>query len=98
CHLISQHGAIAQLGERATEVRKVAGSIPARPIYISQHGAIAQLGERATEVRKVAGSIPARPIFVLSFCFLHTYSLCRLHKLPSDIPTWDDSSVGRACD
>ena len=25
-------GTIAQLGERATEVRKVAGSIPARPI------------------------------------------------------------------
>ncbi|KAJ5375570.1 hypothetical protein N7517_007576, partial [Penicillium concentricum] len=26
------NGTIAQLGERATEVRKVAGSIPARPI------------------------------------------------------------------
>ncbi|KAJ5521192.1 hypothetical protein N7527_005307 [Penicillium freii] len=44
-------GTIAQLGERATEVRKVA----------------AQLGERATEVRKVAGSIPARPITFLHF-------------------------------
>ncbi|KAJ5394374.1 uncharacterized protein N7487_012015 [Penicillium crustosum] len=27
------NGTIAQLGERAIEVRKVAGSIPARPIY-----------------------------------------------------------------
>ncbi|KAJ6150286.1 hypothetical protein N7471_001485 [Penicillium samsonianum] len=53
------NGTIAQLGERATEVRKVAGSIPARPIT--------QLGERATEVRKVAGSIPARPIMFLHF-------------------------------
>ncbi|KAJ5933029.1 hypothetical protein N7516_007518 [Penicillium verrucosum] len=29
---IISNGTIAQLGERATEVRKVAGSIPARPI------------------------------------------------------------------
>ena len=31
-HDIIPDGTIAQLGERATEVRKVAGSIPARPI------------------------------------------------------------------
>ncbi|KAJ5471163.1 hypothetical protein N7530_008520, partial [Penicillium desertorum] len=62
-------GTIAQLGERAIEVRKVAGSIPARPIsflhsapFFIPDGTIAQLGERAIEVRKVAGSIPARPI------------------------------------
>ena len=30
--IIILNGTIAQLGERATEVRKVAGSIPARPI------------------------------------------------------------------
>ena len=29
----SPNGTIAQLGERAIEVRKVAGSIPARPIF-----------------------------------------------------------------
>ncbi|KAJ5847460.1 hypothetical protein N7455_011417, partial [Penicillium solitum] len=65
CHIehdIIPNGTIAQLGERATEVRKVAGSIPARPItffitlkYLSifiPSGTIAQLGERATEVRK----------------------------------------------
>ncbi|KAJ5136602.1 hypothetical protein N7448_005156 [Penicillium atrosanguineum] len=55
----SPTGTIAQLGERATEVRKVAGSIPARPTFF-----MFPLGERATEVRKVAGSIPARPMFL----------------------------------
>ncbi|KAJ5345868.1 hypothetical protein N7452_003872, partial [Penicillium brevicompactum] len=50
------NGTIAQLGERAIEVRKVA----------------AQLGERAIEVRKVAGSIPARPIFFDSFIIRQT--------------------------
>ncbi|KAJ5392720.1 hypothetical protein N7465_011694, partial [Penicillium sp. CMV-2018d] len=52
-HDIIPSGTIAQLGERAIEVRKVA----------------AQLGERAIEVRKVAGSIPARPITFLHFYF-----------------------------
>ena len=33
-HPILHNGTIAQLGERATEVRKVAGSIPARPIFL----------------------------------------------------------------
>ncbi|KAJ5822692.1 hypothetical protein N7447_005032, partial [Penicillium robsamsonii] len=75
-----------QLGERATEVRKVAGSIPARPIIVfvflpwtlhktSQHGTIAQLGERATEVRKVAGSIPARPIYFLYILIIQLIKL-----------------------
>jgi hypothetical protein len=31
-HTLHPNGTIAQLGERAIEVRKVAGSIPARPI------------------------------------------------------------------
>ncbi|KUM63630.1 hypothetical protein ACN42_g3488 [Penicillium freii] len=81
-HDIIPNGTIAQLGERATEVRKVAGSIPARPIIfcifillypcasiVIPNGTIAQLGERATEVRKVAGSIPARPITFLHLIF-----------------------------
>ncbi|KAJ5933039.1 hypothetical protein N7516_007528 [Penicillium verrucosum] len=59
-HMLS--GTIAQLGERAIEVRKVAVLIP--------NGTIAQLGERAIEVRKVAGSIPARPIIFPFFPLL----------------------------
>ncbi|KAJ5201249.1 hypothetical protein N7449_006052 [Penicillium cf. viridicatum] len=62
-------GTIAQLGERAIEVRKVAESNCAS-IFIP-NGTIAQLGERAIEVRKVAGSIPARPIILFNlyrFC------------------------------
>ena len=31
---LTSPGTIAQLGERATEVRKVAGSIPARPTFL----------------------------------------------------------------
>ncbi|KAJ6141995.1 hypothetical protein N7497_011094, partial [Penicillium chrysogenum] len=74
-HDIIPSGTIAQLGERAIEVRKVAGSIPARPI----NGTIAQLGERAIEVRKVAGSIPARPII-----------FCTIPKYHWDIVKWGD--------
>ncbi|KAJ9483863.1 hypothetical protein VN97_g9528 [Penicillium thymicola] len=47
-------GTIAQLGERATEVRKVAGSIPARPIIFLLLNCLVKLvlGNEYHEVRR----------------------------------------------
>ncbi|KAJ5699528.1 hypothetical protein N7536_002541, partial [Penicillium majusculum] len=94
-HDIIPNGTIAQLGERAIEVRKVAGSIPARPIIFCIFPTPATvLGERAIEVRKVAGSIPARPI---TFSQLGERAI-EVRKVagPWDIMKWGDSSIGRA--
>ncbi|KAJ5519251.1 hypothetical protein N7453_001673 [Penicillium expansum] len=72
-------GTIAQLGERATEVRKVAGSIPARPItfciFVAQSLGYHQVGrfsERAQDGSLIKSS--ACPI-LSSFFFQHPFKL-----------------------
>ena len=54
-HTLHPNGTIAQLGERAIEVRKVAGSIPARPIIFctipKYHWDIVKWGDMGWEFR-----------------------------------------------